>query len=74
MNRGRLRPRNAHVSLHLQLNPLLQLLLNSGKLGPQLLREFDGKKRPDHFKPALFMTVRREISEPRREPAGEGSS
>ena len=30
-------------------------------------RQFDGKKCPDHFKPALFMTVRREIAEPRRE-------
>ena len=37
----------------------LQLLLDSGKSGPQLLREFDGKERPDHVKPALFMTVRR---------------
>ena len=67
MDRGRLRPGDARVSLHLRLNSMLQLLLDSGKLGPQLLRQFDGKKRPDHFKPALFMTVRREIAEPRRE-------
>jgi hypothetical protein len=41
--------------------------LDRGKLGPQLLRQFDGKERPDHFKPALFMTVRREIV-PKRVP------
>ena len=52
---------------HLRLNFALQLLLDSGKFGPQLLREFDGKERPDHVKLALFMTVRREIAEPRRE-------
>jgi len=46
---------------------MLQLLLDNGKLGPQRLREFNGKERPDHVKPALFMTVRREIAEPRRE-------
>ena len=69
MHPGRRYPGDAHVSLHLRLNALLQLLLESRKLGPQLLRQFDGKKRPDHFKPALFMTVRREIAEPRRELA-----
>jgi len=67
MDRGRPRPGDAHVSLHLRLNSMFQLLLDNGKLGPQLLRQFDGKERPDHFKPALFMTVRREIAEPRRE-------
>jgi hypothetical protein len=40
---------------------MLQLLLDKGKLGPQLLRRFDSEERPDHFKPALFMTVRREM-------------
>ena len=67
MNVGRLHPGDARVSFHLRLNSLLQLLLENGKLGPKLLRKFDGKERPDHFKPALFMTVRREIAEPRRE-------
>jgi len=33
--------------------------LDKCKLGSQLRQQFDGKKRPDHFKPALFMTVRR---------------
>ena len=67
MNRIRLDPEDARISRHLRLNSQLQLLLKSGELSPQLLREFDGKERPDHFKPALFMTVRREIAEPRRE-------
>jgi len=40
--------------------------LESRKSSPQLLREFDSKEGSDHLKPALFMTVRREISEPRR--------
>jgi DNA-directed RNA polymerase specialized sigma24 family protein len=44
---------------------MLQLLLNSGQLGPQLLRQFDGKEGPDHFKPSLFMTVRREMVDAR---------
>src|SRR5688572_24823428 len=60
MDRRRLCPRDAHILLHLRLNVALQLLLDSGKFGPQLLRKFDGKERPDHFKPALFMTVWRD--------------
>ncbi|MCG3774784.1 MAG: hypothetical protein JW395_1609 [Nitrospira sp.] len=49
MNLGRLHPGNAGVAFQLRLNPLLQLLLDKGKLGPQFLRQFDGKKGPDHF-------------------------
>jgi hypothetical protein len=67
MDRSRLDPRDARVSRHPRFNFVLQLLLDSGKSCSQLLREFDGKKRPDHVKPALFMTVRREIAKPRRE-------
>ena len=59
-------PGDARASLHLRFNALLQLLLESGKLGLKLLREFDSEERPDHFEPAL-LTVRREIAEPRRE-------
>jgi hypothetical protein len=66
MDRSRLHPGDACVSLHLRLNSTLQFLLHSGKFGPQLLTEFDGKERADHVKLALFMTVRREIAEPRR--------
>lgn len=68
MDRRRLDPRNARVSRHLRFNFALQLLLDRGESSPQHLREFDGKERPDHVKPALFMTVCREIVEPRREP------
>ena len=37
------------VSLYLQLNATLQLLLDNGQFGPKLMRQFDGKERPDHF-------------------------
>jgi hypothetical protein len=65
MHLGRLHPGDARVPLHLRLNALLQLLLESRKLGSQPRRQFDGKKRPDHFKLALFMTVRREMPQRR---------
>jgi hypothetical protein len=29
------------------------------------LRQYDGKERPNHFKPVLFMTVRREMPQRR---------
>ena len=61
MDRGRLRPGDAYVTLHLRFNSMLQLLLDRGKLGPQLLRQFDGKKRPDHFD-ALSSSQRRRRS------------
>ena len=67
MNFGRLHPGDVPVSLHLRLKSLLQLLLDKGDFRSKLLRHFDSKKRPDHFKPAFFMTVRRKIEEPRRE-------
>src|SRR2546427_11990053 len=38
MNRSWLRPRDAHVSLQLRLNSMLQLLLDSSNPGLQLLR------------------------------------
>src|SRR5262245_20581885 len=63
----RLHPGDAGVTSHLRFNSLSQLPLNDGKLSPQLLRQFNAKKRPHHFKPAFFMTVRRQIAEPRRE-------
>jgi hypothetical protein len=65
MDRGRLDPRDARVSRHPRFNFGLQLLLDSGKSCPQLLREFDGKERPDHVKLALFMTVRRKMPQRR---------
>ena len=67
MNLGRLHPGDVPVSIHVRLNFTLQLLLDKGDFRSKLLGQFDGKKRPDHFKPALFMTVSREIAEPRRE-------
>jgi hypothetical protein len=73
MDRSRLDPRDARVSRHPRFNIALQLLLDSGKSCPQLLREFDRKERTDHFKPVLFMTVRREIAEPRRETGARSS-
>jgi hypothetical protein len=57
MDRRRLDPRDARISRHPRFNFALQLLLDRGESSPQLLREFDGKERPDHVKPALFMTV-----------------
>src|SRR6185503_3652296 len=45
----RLHPGDARASLQLRLNTLLQLMLESGKRGPKLLREFDGEERADHF-------------------------
>jgi hypothetical protein len=65
MNLGRLHPGDADVSFQLRLNLLFQLLLDKGQLGPQLLRQYDGKERPNHFKPVLFMTVRREMPQRR---------
>jgi hypothetical protein len=62
MNLGRLHPGDVPVSIHVRLNFTLQLLLDKGDFRSKLLGQFDGKKRPDHFKPALFMTVRREIA------------
>jgi hypothetical protein len=64
MERRRLYPGDARSAFHVRLNSTSQLLLESHKSGPHLLREFDSQEGPDHFKPALFMTVRREIAEP----------
>jgi hypothetical protein len=65
MHLRRLHPGNTYVPLLLGLNSLFQLLLENGKLGPEFLRQFNGKKRPDHFKLALFMTVRLEMPQRR---------
>src|ERR1043165_4817509 len=55
MERRRLHPGDARVSLHPRFNPTFQLFLESDKFGPQCLREFDSEKGADHFKSTLFM-------------------